>query len=483
MKVGIDFGTTTSTICRLLPDGRLDTQGPIPSIGAWKNGSFFFGREAEQLLASDELSAYPVRNLKLALGNADLRIQGIQIPAVKAVEELLRYLAVRIAKDAPIEEAVIGTPVRVSFDHRRALLDAAAAAGFQTTRLVYEPTSALVGAENIERMDSRSSVLVVDWGGGTLDIAVLRKEGNLLREIEVDGDIATLGGARMDDELVRIILEKRPDVRRKVDAIEGGHERLKHEIEGTKIEILSAGFEDDEQESRHIVPRWLREDIEIRPSDVFAVIRKLAEQAQERIVKFLVSARINASEITHLLFAGGVCNSPIVKEVISSAFPFAQRIDTLKPQLLTAIGSARLIQHGFSLQLSSSFGVRQCDDTFCEMLPSGQNLGVGAFRTADFMVTDVLAAEAVFDLGIRRENAGAMDMMSAPIDGFRSLGQLYVSVQEKQGQNMGRLYDLVRLYCSVDASLAVTAYVESNLTGKSAKCTLSGIPLCVRIGA
>src|SRR4051812_3369034 len=107
MRIGIDFGTTTSTICRLTPDGRIDMQGPIPSVGSWKNGKWFFGDEAEQLLASEDRAAYPVRDLKLSLGKESVRIGPNHLGTEEAVAHFLRYLSSVIAKKETIEEAVI----------------------------------------------------------------------------------------------------------------------------------------------------------------------------------------------------------------------------------------------------------------------------------------------------------------------------------------------------------------------------------------
>ncbi len=484
MKVGIDFGTTTSTICRLTADGRIDTQGPIPSLAAYRNGEWFFGEDAGQRLAGEDRAIYPIRDMKLLLGKKSIRVGPNQLEPEEAVAKYLTYLASRIAKSESIEEAVIGTPVNVDVTHRRALLSAARRAGFKQARLVYEPTSALAGAVDPSRLDQRALVLVVDWGGGTLDIAVVRKEGDTLREIEVDGDVSDLGGSRMDDALVREILERDGSLRAKVDAIDGGFDRLKQEIEGSKRSILEEGNDDESAEPWRTPSLWLREIIELRPADVFGVIRRMADQARQRIVNFLHRAHINPSEITHVLFAGGVCNSPIVQKTISEEFRMARQVSAdQQPQLLTGYGAARLIKAGFTVQLAAPFGVRQCDDSFCEMLPAGHNLAVGAYRVAEFMVTDVLAPEAVFDLGIRRQINGESAMMSAPGDAFRSIDQLHVRAQNAPGENKGSAGDLVRLYCGIDSSLAVTAYAESNLTGNSVSKSMSGVPLAIRIGS
>src|SRR5436853_612626 len=133
MKIGIDLGTTTSNVSVLLPaTGKIQTIGPDPSAGVWKNGKYAFGDEAIAL-----------------------------------------------------------------------------------------QTSGLIGAVDIQELDPRSKVLVIDWGGGTLDFSVVRKEGTLLREIDVDGDAALLGGSQLDRALSELVLNRDPELHRKVSGIEG----------------------------------------------------------------------------------------------------------------------------------------------------------------------------------------------------------------------------------------------------------------------
>ncbi|MBK8686904.1 MAG: Hsp70 family protein [Betaproteobacteria bacterium] len=416
MKIGIDFGTTTSNVSVLLPATEtIQTIGPAPSLGAWKNGIFMFGDDAIALLNTGDHSVYPIRNLKLSLGTRDIRAGPITIDTEEAVARLLQYLVARTKSLEDVEEAVIGTPVRASHEHRQALLRAAKVAGFRKTRLVYEPTSALVGAVDIRQLDPRSRVLVIDWGGGTLDFSVVRKEGQLLREIDVDGDAAVLGGSQLDRALSELVLDRDPGLRRQVGAIEGGIDRFRHEIERVKIQILEDAESYPEDEPVQFVPAWLSVVVDLYPRDVFAQLGSMAASARDQIVQFLAKCDTPASEISHILFAGGVSRSPIVQDVIAEVFPVAQRIVTGNPQLLTGRGSAELLRRGFSLELAMPFGVRQSDDSFCTMLPSGHPLGDGAFRSADFMVVDVRADEAIFDLGIARlgpTGAGAYVLQS-----------------------------------------------------------------------
>ena len=211
MRVGIDFGTTTCTIGRIRADGRRTVHGPIPSVGAWRNGTLVFGDEARKLILSDDLSVHPIRDLKLSLGLRDVRIGPHTFPSIDFAEGLLRHLLQRLGNSEETEEAIIGTPVKMPHSHRVALREAAIRAGIGSVRFVYEPTAALIGAARFERIGTEDHVLVVDWGGGTLDVSVVRHKDDVFRELAVGGDLHQFGGTRIDEALARGILSRSPE--------------------------------------------------------------------------------------------------------------------------------------------------------------------------------------------------------------------------------------------------------------------------------
>jgi len=50
----------------------------------------------------------------------------------------------------------------------------------------------------------------------------------------------------------------------------------------------------------------LREVVELTPTDVYSELDALAQRARQQVVHFLAKAGVPTSEVTHLLFAGGV---------------------------------------------------------------------------------------------------------------------------------------------------------------------------------
>ena len=480
MRIGIDLGTTTSTVSILDPDGRVRANPPIPSLGAWRNGEIVFGEDAYTSLRNADQKAYPVRDLKLSLGENDVRIGPHVESTEKLGAELMRALAKRVAGAHVIEEAVVGTPVNVSEEHRAALLRSAALAGFRKTRLVYEPTSALVGAIDPSRMNRQSTILVIDWGGGTLDLSIVKRSGDALRELAVDGDVSKLGGSQMDARLLDDLIVQQPGLKAKLAAKPEGRDLLKVQIEQHKREILETAFPEDDD-----VEFWppgldLEHPLVLRGAEVVRVATEMANQAAERVLEFLFRSGMNISQISHVLFAGGVCQCALIRERLQERLPDVEVIETSAPQQLTGRGCGRLLHYGFEVQLAAAFGARQSDGTFCQILPTGHDLGLGAYRVADFMVTDPLAAEAVFDFGILASDQ-SRGMLSSEAEGFVSLSSMFLRCQQHAGQLRGGSFDVVRLYSGITPTLAVTVYAESNVGGSSATQSISGVPLLIRL--
>lgn len=479
MKIGIDLGTTTSTVVRLDPKGKPRAPYTTDSLAAWRNGQLTFGDDATRALNDPSAPAFPIRDIKLSLGSKNVEVGGEQIDVEVVVAGLFKYLANKIAPGQEIKEAVIGTPVNVTESHRLALVRSAEAAGFQSVKLIYEPTSALVGAIEPRNMSRYGTVLVVDWGGGTLDLSLIRKEGDCLREIAVDGDASILGGSQMDSRILQRIVTKSPALREKLALIPGGGDRLKVQIEKDKIELLESA--DPAAERTASRPRWLGETVVLEGQDVVEVVMGMGIEGASQVLEFLQRADLSVADVTHVLFAGGVCRCALVRDQILDVLPGIQLLDTTMPQQLTGYGCARLLSYGFDLQLASDFGVLQSDGSFCALLPSGYDIGLGTYRTADFLVTDPLAAEATFDFGLVPNRGNQSAMLASSASGYVSLQTMFVRCQQIEGSLTGSTFDLIRVYSGISQALAVTVHGESNVGGASVTETISRVPFLIRL--
>lgn len=483
MKIGLDLGTTTSTLAFVGPEKKVHLARTVSSLCAWRNGDLLFGEEAHRALKDASVPAFPIRDIKLSLGEHPVRVGPHLICAEEVVTAFMRELVRRGVGDADITDAVIGTPVNVSEKHRKALLACAKQAGFERARLIYEPTAALAGAIDPAKLESHSTILVVDWGGGTLDLAVIRKVGDALREVAVDGDVKVLGGSHMDEMLLEGIFLEHPHLREKVSAVPGGRDLLKVDIEQEKRQILES-FEPETEETE-IAPSWLElsRPIRIAGEDVIRVAGVMADKAAARILQFLSKSGLQTSDLTHVLFAGGVCQSDLIRRKILNVLGEIENLPTSLPQQLTGYGCARLLNTGFSVQIASHFGALQSDGSFCQILSAGQDVSLGSFRQVDFMVTDATAPEAIFEFGLVAPDSIARQMLTSSAEGFVSLKTLALRCQKYDGQLDGGSFDVVRLYAGVSETLSVTIYAESNVGNSSASVSASGVPMLIRIGS
>lgn len=484
VDVGVDFGTTNCAIGYRSPaSGRVTVLGPIPSIGAYSNGETVFGEEAVTRLRAGNRADHPLRDIKMALGGGALSAGRLPIEPVQAAAGLLRFVRSRIADIVPegdVGMAVLGTPVRATAADRADLREAAQAAGFQDIRLVYEPTAALVGARSLATLGASGLSLVLDWGGGTLDVAVVRVQDGLFRELAVDGDRADLGGSRIDERLTRDLIAAHPHVRRAVEAFPSGLYRLMEEVEEQKIDILES-LDPDDEDPRRILPPWLDAELWLTPEAVRKVLEEFSQRAAAQIEGMLSAAGIGRNSITQILFAGGTCKSDIVRREILRTFPSAEVLNHPSPQLLTADGCSRLTGLPFSVELAAHIAVREADDIISVLLEQGQAMELGAYRVFDYRVTDVNATEARFDFGILRPDSGTTTMRSGAADTFQSLTQLYVPVSSPTLPNGRTVPDRIRLYVGVDPNLTVLAHGEGNVERASAQVRMTGVPLAIRV--
>ena len=218
--LGIDFGTTKTLVAHIDPRTGLPLTlrmgrgtDVVPSTVAIDDeGQIFFGDEAEDMI--DDPSAAYLRGFKMELGSEAplymlMRPSGEVRPfkAQELVTAFLRQLREdvreRVFMGEEVNEAVITRPVRFSQARCRALEEAAQAAGFAKVRLTTEPEAAGLAFCRLNASKAfKGNALVVDWGGGTLDMALVSRQGDRVVTSPdlTDGDM-DVGGERFDERL------------------------------------------------------------------------------------------------------------------------------------------------------------------------------------------------------------------------------------------------------------------------------------------
>jgi molecular chaperone DnaK len=208
--IGIDFGTSNSVVANfqygqaeVIPNR--EGQKWTPSVVTLRrDGTLAFGQEAKEIF--DEQRS--IRSIKRILGTSE------RVPLVGQnlrAEQIAVMLFSLLKKDAedrlgePFTKAVVTIPANSKGLARHSTKLCAGAAGMQVLTLINEPTAAAI-CYGLNAQEEQT-ILVYDFGGGTLDVTILRIHHGIFEEISSKG-IGRLGGDDMDVLLGKVIAER-----------------------------------------------------------------------------------------------------------------------------------------------------------------------------------------------------------------------------------------------------------------------------------
>ena len=195
---GIDFGTTNCATVGYAYIGNSyekilygdDEQRPIPSVVAINksDGSVHTGRAAWERRQELSQECEYIASVKSLFDKEwSRRISGKLWTPELVAAEVFKCLQQNVYERTSIimEEAVVAIPVGLNAAKRRILRNAAASAGIKILSFVSEPTAAFFA--NYRDIRNENTVAVFDWGGGTLDVSVLRHYDGKIMELAAGG--------------------------------------------------------------------------------------------------------------------------------------------------------------------------------------------------------------------------------------------------------------------------------------------------------
>lgn len=202
--IGIDLGTSNTLACvfqngrpALIPnqDGGFLTPS---AVSLEEDGSLLIGKAARERLASHPKQT--AASYKVFMGS---RHEILLRDQVFQPEELSALVLRQIKEDAQrflgetIEEAVISVPAYFNDDQRCATKLAAELAGLKVSRLINEPSAAAVYYRWQNPQAEDGKLMIVDFGGGTLDVSIVECFENIIEIQAIAGD-NRLGGDDVD---------------------------------------------------------------------------------------------------------------------------------------------------------------------------------------------------------------------------------------------------------------------------------------------
>ena len=340
--LGIDFGTT-HVAAAVSRGGRAeivdlgDRSAVVPTVvWAASDGSVLIGEAAERRgVREPERIAREFKrrfgdSMPLLLGGMPYAADAL---AAKVLAWALRNVAAR--EGAPPERIVVTHPANWG-PYKLELLDQAITrAELGSAEVLSEPHAAALFYASTERVRLGATVLVYDLGGGTFDVAVLRKATHGFELLGKPEGLEHLGGMDFDEAVfghVQTALHDHLDlndpeaallIARLRDDCVTAKEALSADTEVT-IPVLLPTF--------HTEVRLVRDEFE-------TMIRPALEETVAAVWRALRSAQQAPHEVDVVLLVGGSSRIPSVARYVSAELGRPVAVDA-HPKHAVALGAA-----------------------------------------------------------------------------------------------------------------------------------------------
>lgn len=336
-------------------------QEPEHTVTAVKRliGRNFQEQEVQELIRKQTLQ-YPLSTHSRGSANSlALQIGGREFTP----EEISAKILAKLKADAEavlgdeVDAAVITVPAYFNDKQKHATRTAAALAGLKVRRLLPEPTAAAIsfGVDKISGDDGRT-VLVFDFGGGTLDLSLLAISGGRIIEMGKGGDM-WLGGEDIDQLLIDYVLQETAreegidDIRALIEEQKPARRNkfraeLKTAVEKAKIAL-------SEQEETCIEILGVLLDRDGDPLNVEVVLPRIRfESMMAPLLKSLlellrgVIADVHFTEdlIDNVLLVGGSSRIPCVIRTLQEEFG-RERVLLHERSMLAVAEGAAILSH------------------------------------------------------------------------------------------------------------------------------------------
>ncbi|MBE6841360.1 MAG: molecular chaperone HscC [Ruminococcus sp.] len=334
--IGIDLGTTNSlAVCwkngkKIMIKNSLGDIYTPSAVSIDEKGEVLVGKAAAQRLIShpgctvSEFKRYMGTNRKYKLGENEY-----------SPEELSSFVLRKIKQDAeaflgePVEEAIISVPAYFDDNCRNATKLAAKLSGLNVERLINEPSAAALAYIEKNKFED-GTYMIVDFGGGTLDISVVDTFDGVIEILAVSGD-NQLGGKDFNNAIVKYFCDENgldestlsPESRA---IIYKNAEQCKMALTDSPMTVMISNI-DGKQYSAVLDNNRL---IKIS-ADIFNKI-------SFPIKKALHDSRCSVDDIEEIILVGGSCHMPVVKAFIEKLMNRSPE-NCINPDTAIAIGA------------------------------------------------------------------------------------------------------------------------------------------------
>lgn len=345
-RLGIDFGSSyikcsdakKETLITLDKKSGGESISKIPNIITYYNdGKTILGSRSYKMKNKDELvDSVTVDNIKTRLSDSEWS-QSIgnerSVTVVDVTNDIMKCLFDMIHEKNKSENdfnVTITTPVCFSERQREIVRRAAENAGFNVESVITEPFSSLFYLMR-DNMDENHNVLIMDIGGGTLDICLVSIDNSydccVIKTESTAG--MNFGGITINNNIIdKILLPKYEDkllplINDSENSNLSKWNRLKlfYAVDECKEEMFTEDYDEDDIDEQHdfIYGSWNDSfEMSFSASDVYNMLDNIgtAKKITDLLENVIDDSTMICDDITDVFLTGGSSMIPYFKKIV-----------------------------------------------------------------------------------------------------------------------------------------------------------------------
>ena len=346
-QLGVDLGTTYSAAA-VGRGGRVEvttlgTANPVmPSVVLLRaDGEVLVGEVAVRRGLAEPTRL--AREFKRRLGDpTPLVLGGTPYGAEALMGHLLRAVLATVTEreGEPPEHLVLTHPAnfgpyKIEQMHEVARLGGA---DLDRTSFLSEPQAAALSYASRNRVDDGEVVAIYDFGGGTFDAALVRRNGDGFELIGRPEGMERFGGIDIDAALIAYVDQSLDGALSALDPsdveVQTAIARLREDCRAAK-EALSG----DTDTSINVALPGLQTQVRLTRAELEDMVRPRLVETVEALERAVRSAGLTIDQVSRVLLVGGSSRMPIVGEMIRQRTGRPVSVDA-HPKFAIALGAA-----------------------------------------------------------------------------------------------------------------------------------------------
>ncbi|MFC0533621.1 Hsp70 family protein [Phytohabitans kaempferiae] len=347
VRLAVDLGTThTVAVVRrggqepraLLFDGT-----PLLSSGVFvdESGGLHTGRDGARLggASPERFEPHPKRRVDegtVLLGEHEVPVEQLLAASLRRVADEARTAGV-----SPDGATVLTCPADWGQPRRNVLRAAAWRAGLGQVTLLDEPIAAATYCVQVlgQQVPPGGCLGVFDFGGGTFDVAVVRREPAGLRVLATGG-LDDLGGLDVDSALVahlgHLVAVRDPELWRRLEQPADAEQRRERQAFWSEVRAAKEMLSRTSSAPVHVPGR--AEPMHLTREELERVGGPLVARAVDETRRVLQRAGVEPERLAGLLLVGGASRMPLVASRLHGRLGVAPSVPE-QPELPVAYGA------------------------------------------------------------------------------------------------------------------------------------------------